>query len=414
MGNTHLLSRALFVIAVCSTGAMAQMRLLSVDGSNLLEIDPASGATLQAIPITGPTGLTGELTYDPATDTLFLASYFNGNLWKLDRHTGVGTLVGPFSVGALVYMTGIEVDDTGHLYGFGYDTGINSYCLYSVDRNTGLATVIAATPFLALGALAFVPATQTMYVTDTGNDELWTIDRSTGAVALVGPLIPVPSSFVQIGAGLAYDPAHGMYAMDNYYLGRLFTIDLATGAATLVGPMGTTSDRSLVWVPADVPPVPICPGDGSATPCPCSNSGATGHGCANSADPAGALLSAAGYALLANDTLVLTSSHETASAPSLFVQGSALIAPISFGDGLRCAGGVLKRMYLHNASGGVVSAPSGSDASISARSAALGDPLAPGAQRVMQVYYRDPSVSFCPDPPGGAYNISNALLVTWN
>ena len=44
------------------------------------------------------------------------------------------------------------------------------------------------------------------------------------------------------------------------------------------------------------------------------------------------------------------------------------------------------------------SAPQAGDPSVSAQSALLGDPIAPGSSRYCQTYYRDPSLSFCPAP----------------
>jgi hypothetical protein len=29
------------------------------------------------------------------------------------------------------------------------------------------------------------------------------------------------------------------------------------------------------------------------------------------------------------------------------------------------------------------------------------------------VYYRDPIPTFCPNPPGGTFNVSNALRIDW-
>ena len=158
---------------------------------------------------------------------------------------------------------------------------------------------------------------------------------------------------------------------------------------------------------------PLCFGDGGAGLCPCANSGLILRGCNNSASTGGAVLAAAGSASLASDTLVLTSSGELPSAPTIFLQGSVSIAPLNFGDGRRCTGGSLKRLYVHSASGGVVSAPQTGDSSVSARSAALGDVLSAGATRYHQAYYRDPSTSFCPAPTGNLWNISSGLVVTW-
>ncbi|HZN54013.1 MAG TPA: hypothetical protein VFB67_01710, partial [Candidatus Polarisedimenticolaceae bacterium] len=84
-----------------------------------------------------------------------------------------------------------------------------------------------------------------------------------------------------------------------------------------------------------------------------------------------------------------------------------------FGDGVRCAAGTLKRLYVKNAVGGVATAPVAGDLSITARSAAAGDPLAPGAVRYYQTYYRDPDPAFCPIPPGNTFNSSNGLIITW-
>mgnify|MGYP001482826649 CR=1 FL=1 len=143
------------------------------------------------------------------------------------------------------------------------------------------------------------------------------------------------------------------------------------------------------------------------------NSGAAGHGCDNSASTGGALLTASGNPSLSADTLVMTSAGERPTALSLFMQGDTEIAPVFFGDGLRCTGGNLKRLYAKNASGGSVAAPTGVDLSVSARSAALGDVIPSGGTRLYQVHYRDPISTFCPDPPGSTFNVSNGLRVLW-
>ena len=157
--------------------------------------------------------------------------------------------------------------------------------------------------------------------------------------------------------------------------------------------------------------IPQCFGDGSGASCPCANSGATAHGCRNSQVASGALLDASGTT--SPDTVVLVSTGELPSSLSIFLQGNATISPTPFGDGLRCAGGILKRLYTANASGGAISRPGPGDPSITARSAALGDPIPPGQRRYYQTYYRDGSPSFCPLPTGNSFNATNALRITW-
>jgi hypothetical protein len=84
-----------------------------------------------------------------------------------------------------------------------------------------------------------------------------------------------------------------------------------------------------------------------------------------------------------------------------------------FGDGLRCAGGELKRLYVKSAVGGVATAPAAADPSVRAQSANLGAPIAPGSTRHYQAYYRDPNPSFCPSPQGNSFNSTNGVTIYW-
>jgi hypothetical protein len=158
----------------------------------------------------------------------------------------------------------------------------------------------------------------------------------------------------------------------------------------------------------------FCFGYGRSAPCPCGNQAVVGagQGCANSLGDA-ARLASDGEPSLASDTLVLTSAGEVANTASVFLQGSAQMAPVPFGDGLLCIGLNLKRLYVHAAVGNVVFAPQASDLSIPARSAALGDPIAVDSLRFYQVYYRDGLTSFCPPPLGSSWNVSSGLAVLW-
>jgi hypothetical protein len=165
--------------------------------------------------------------------------------------------------------------------------------------------------------------------------------------------------------------------------------------------------------PAAFTGTPFCFGDGSLVQCPCSNNGAAGHGCQNSALTGGALLTASGNASLSADTLLFSCSGLLPSTLAIVFQGNAATLPMIYGDGLRCAGGVLKRMYVKTSVSGMLTAPEAGDPSASARSAALGDPIPTDSTRVYHVYYRDLSSSFCPEPQGSWFNVSHALSVQW-
>lgn len=114
------------------------------------------------------------------------------------------------------------------------------------------------------------------------------------------------------------------------------------------------------------------------------------------------------------DTISIHVGGELPNAATLVFQGSALLTgPVPFGDGLRCTGGNILRMYTTNASSGSLTVPATGQTSISARSAALGDPLAPGTVRSYQSWYRDSNPDFCGPPAGNAWNLSNAVRIEW-
>jgi Tol biopolymer transport system component len=155
--------------------------------------------------------------------------------------------------------------------------------------------------------------------------------------------------------------------------------------------------------------VSFCYGDGTGAACPCANTGNAGHGCQNSASTGGALLTAVGGASLSLDTVVFTSSNELPSSTSVVLQGTSAVSPAFFGSGLRCTGGTLKRLYTKNAMAGTMTAPQMGDASVSARSTALGDTILFGTTRIYQVYYRDANLTFCT----GGFNVTNAIAIAW-
>jgi hypothetical protein len=161
---------------------------------------------------------------------------------------------------------------------------------------------------------------------------------------------------------------------------------------------------------------PFCFGDGHdsqvTTACPCGNTGAPGHGCNNSIGTGGSVLTATGT--LSPDTIALRASGELSSAPSIFLQSDTNVAAgITFGEGIRCVAGAIKRLALKTASAGAVTFPEAGDPAIHDVSARLGDPIPSGSSRYYQVYYRDPNPTFCAGSHGGDWNISNGIRITW-
>jgi hypothetical protein len=149
---------------------------------------------------------------------------------------------------------------------------------------------------------------------------------------------------------------------------------------------------------------PSCDGSGTFGPCPCNVQGAPGHGCPNSLNPQGALLAVSGNSFLSNDTVRLSGSGMP-DAPVLYFQADqGLAVPVPFGDGTRCAGGTLVRLWTRTNVGGVSQIPGPGDVPLSVRGL-VGAP----ATREYQAWYRN-AASFCtPD----TFNLTNGVVVVW-
>jgi len=138
------------------------------------------------------------------------------------------------------------------------------------------------------------------------------------------------------------------------------------------------------------------PGINNVIPCPCGNPpSGSGRGCDNSSFSGGASLSASGISYLSMDSLVLSTAGERSTATSILLEGDAWIPGGQvFGQGVRCAGGNLRRLYVKPAIAGSTSMPdfNAGDPSISVRSAQVGAPIQPGQSYSFLVYYRDPVI----------------------
>ncbi len=153
---------------------------------------------------------------------------------------------------------------------------------------------------------------------------------------------------------------------------------------------------------------PLCFGDGSGIACPCGNNSAVGaeEGCLNSFAQGGKLVGT-GSPSISSDTLALQGSQMPNSS-ALYFQGTTTTgggAGITFGDGLRCAGGNVIRLGTKANSAGASQYPVGADPSVSVRGQCV-----VGDVRTYQVWYRNAAV-FC---TAATFNLTNGLSVTWN
>lgn len=149
------------------------------------------------------------------------------------------------------------------------------------------------------------------------------------------------------------------------------------------------------------------PGDG--TPCPCGNDNdwsLRGAGCANGVFASGALLEGTGVASVTEDSLVLRVTHQDPSTSGLYFQGTTDLTPgLVWGDGLRCTGGVVRRLQVRFADA------EGASSTTIPIAAAGG--VSAGETRYYQLWYRS-NVA----PPCGSgvndFNSSNGYRITWS
>jgi hypothetical protein len=183
----------------------------------------------------------------------------------------------------------------------------------------------------------------------------------------------------------------------------LHTVDVTNGTLTVTVAVNTTfiSVNGIQIEPSAGNFPGYCFGDGSATACPCGNPGAPGEGCANGTGQ-GAILSGSGTTSVAADDLAFAGAQFTPGQPALLFAGLNAVNSGNgnlFGDGLRCAGGTVKRLGVTNADGS-------GDLSWGSGHAAQGGWVA-GDVRRFQGWYRDPIAGPC----GSGFNLSNGLEV---
>ena len=124
--------------------------------SNLLRLDPATGAIITSIPVTdGGTPINiADLAVQPGTDSLFGVRGPNdglggqGDLYIINSVTGAATL---HSVSTADFLGALTVRPDGVIFGGNGDDGE----LFTVDSVTGAETLVGSTGLSFVGDLAF-------------------------------------------------------------------------------------------------------------------------------------------------------------------------------------------------------------------------------------------------------------------
>jgi hypothetical protein len=160
-------------------------------------VDTATGAAT-VIADTGLADTGRALAWDSTTGTLYGVAYdggFGTNLLEIDPATGATTVVAPVTgVGASGYtlIFGLAVDPNGLMYG----VEIVSSTLVAIDKTTGNASTIGSLGYTTRygQGLAFDPSTSpaTLYLGsidfNTNTQNMYTVDPNTGLASLISPV----------------------------------------------------------------------------------------------------------------------------------------------------------------------------------------------------------------------------------
>lgn len=160
----------------------------------------------------------------------------NNSLYTIDIESGAATLVGSHGVNDLF---GLEWDpSTQTLYASQFSGGRS---FYRLNTSTGAATLIGVMN-RGIGGLAYDSMRDILVGVEDGAGDLWEIERESGAQTLL-----FAGEFTN-DSGLAYDPDQDVL-WDIDWSGNLFKYDIEGGYARTTVLSGLTAHDGLAYVP---------------------------------------------------------------------------------------------------------------------------------------------------------------------
>lgn len=240
----QLMATAIAAVAPALSSAAPVLYGITFDSNQLITINTSTGAgtlvgnlssSMAAFGL-GATG--GKLyTYDQTADFLRELSPSTGATVN-SINLGLGNLTGE---GGLAFRS----DGTG----FMNSTSGTTATLYSFTTSAGSGALIGNTGTVAgIDGLAFSPADVLFALGQNPQDNLYTVNQTTGALTLIGATGVVGTGSV---GGLDF-LGSTLYAA---IAGSLYTVDTTTGAATQIGNIGfgRISGIAFLDVAAQVP-----------------------------------------------------------------------------------------------------------------------------------------------------------------
>jgi Ca2+-binding RTX toxin-like protein len=233
----------------------------------LYDVNPATGQASNPRFI----GRFIDVTYSPDAKLYGLTltgggsgSLFPNTIYEIDPILGTTTQIYPTPL-VNVKEGDLDFDPTTGLM-YGVQIGSVFPQLFVIDVNNKTSNVIGnvGNTIRDLSALAF-DKTGTLYALDTTNEQLLTLDKSSGAIQAIASLN------IKLGsvAGMDFDPATGkLWVADGdsvagFGTNRLYTLDPTSGTLTEIGALGVSDGLAglefLSFTPASLPTTPTVP-----------------------------------------------------------------------------------------------------------------------------------------------------------
>jgi len=203
-------------------------------------------------------------------DTEGLAFDSDNTLWGIDDNTltlfPISTVSGAIPFGEIIDVSTIFPSGGANDFGMTfscdnllYVTSVTTGTLYRIDLDAGSQEAIGALG-ANISAIAAIGSPTKLYGLgngqfengDTDSPDLYSIDVSTGAATLIGPLGSEAGEYDQ--GGLAFDSDGTLWAITdrrtiNNLPSQILRIDVDTGTATLVSTTGEVGFESLAIGP---------------------------------------------------------------------------------------------------------------------------------------------------------------------
>lgn len=170
----------------------------------------------------------GVLSGPASGAIMYAANNGSERVFVIDTATLTATMLG--NSGVDIGFGGLGFAQNGTLYGWNTSSANR---LYTINTVTGAWTAVGGTGPFCGDTFDINPGTGTAYVTDICNQQLHTVNLTTGATALATNL-----TGWQAGAGSAFGEDGSLYYIDFSAGGNIRKTDVNTGATAILGPKG--------------------------------------------------------------------------------------------------------------------------------------------------------------------------------